>query len=106
MATRRQDTKLREEITLIVTDKDGKVKQVEVVGSIKGMRTAGKGLHFCADCGEQLNEVPLYICSVCGERYVARMEPQTGKTIILALGKLEEAPAEMKGTSETQTVYT
>lgn len=76
-----------DEVELIVTGEDGKVKKVVSTARLKDFESAAKNMHFCPDCGERLTEIPLYMCEICGQRYVARIEPTTGKTIIFAIGK-------------------
>ena len=78
-------TQAGDAVELIATDKDGKVTH-KIIAGFSGMVTAPKNLHFCSDCGERLLEIPLFICETCGQRYVARLEPKTGKTVIFALG--------------------
>ena len=79
-----------DEVELVVTDEKGKVKKITHVSSFgQSFKSAAKNIHFCPDCGEPLTEIPLFICNVCGQRYVARVEPKTGKTIIFAIGKPE-----------------
>lgn len=95
MALGKGITSSAEQITLIVTDKNGKTKKVVTAGGLRAFKTASKDMHFCPECGKQLTEIPLFLCEVCGNRYVARVEPTTGKTIIFAIGKMEELPKEL-----------
>lgn len=74
-----------DDVNLIVTDKDGKIKKV--VFTSKSKDAIVQHMQFCPDCGKTLNEIPLFVCVGCGNRYGIGIEPQTGKTIIFALGR-------------------
>lgn len=89
----------QDHVELIVTDKDGKVQKIVTAGLAK-FDTAAQNLHFCNECGHELIEIPLYACDVCGSRYVARVEPRTGKTIIFALGKESTTPMHLAKTKD------
>lgn len=83
----KEEPKATDRVELIVTDKDNKIKRIVTTVNLAKFSTAAKNVHFCVDCGEKLMEIPLYLCEVCGQRYVARLEPKTGKVIIFAIGK-------------------
>ena len=85
-----------DEVELIVIDERGKITKVVSTAKHKDFESAAKNMHFCPDCGESLTEIPLYMCEVCGERYVARIEPVTGKTIIFAIGKETKVDVKQK----------
>ena len=77
-------TSSSDHVELVKTDKIGQVKQVINTSNLP------RALHFCADCGERLKELPLYECELCKTRYAMQYEPQTGKLVIFALGKGEK----------------
>ncbi len=51
---------------------------------------------YCPDCGEKPMFVPIYLCTHCGRRYLARYDPASGSTVLVPMGK-EEIPDILKG---------